>query len=372
MRAKGVLILVAVLAMALMGCGGSTVSDGGSAGDTAVFNMDFAVLQPEGEFFIGGAVFNDINGDDTLGTCEPGIEGVQVQLFTSEDNLLDSTTTDNAGQYAFAVTAVGDYRVVEIDPVGYVSVINSVHLLNVQENAIVNFADQTIDPSYSICGTVYNDADGSGGMDLGEEGMTGVTVTLSGDRYTVTKAAGIYAFAVTTAGSYTVSVVEPEGYVSTTPNPADVLVADSDVVQNFGLSAYIEVPVDVKPGSDVNPVNLKSNGVLPVAIMGKEDFDVTIIDPETLQLNGVAPLRWSIEDICSKDEDEENPLVTDDIMLPDGLDDLTLKFETQAIAATLGDPQRGDTLPLYLSGETFEGVAVTGEEWILIVSVPKE
>jgi hypothetical protein len=364
MKTKTIWILVAILTVAVVACGGLSSDETASGGDTIVFDVDFAILQAEGEYIIGGVVFNDINGDDVMGTCEPGIEGVMVQLLTSEDIVLDSTATDNTGYYAFAVTTTGDYRVEEIDPAGYISIINSVHLLDVQQNVTVNFADQTTDPSYSICGTVFGDADGDGVMDGDESGMPGVTVTLSGDGYVVTNVLGIYAFAVTTTGPYTVSAVEPEGYQSTTENPVDILVSDSDVVVDFGLRQYMDVPVDVKPGSDINPVNLKSNGVLPVAIMGGEDLDVTIIDPETIRLNGVAPLRWSIEDVCCDDPDETE--------MPDGYDDLTMKFETQEIAATLGEPARGDVLPLYMSGETFESVAFTGEEWILIVSVPKE
>ena len=40
----------------------------------------------------------------------------------------------------------------------------------------------------------------------------------------------------------------------------------------------IEVFVDIKPGSCPNPLNTGSKGVLPVAIAGTVDFDVTVID----------------------------------------------------------------------------------------------
>ena len=54
----------------------------------------------------------------------------------------------------------------------------------------------------------------------------------------------------------------------------------------------IEVPVDIKPTSCPNPLNPKSNGVVPVAILGTADFDVSQIDPASILLEGVAPLRW--------------------------------------------------------------------------------
>jgi len=43
-----------------------------------------------------------------------------------------------------------------------------------------------------------------------------------------------------------------------------------------------EVQIDIKPGSDPNSVNPRSNGVIPVAILGTDDFDPTQVDTETL------------------------------------------------------------------------------------------
>jgi len=44
----------------------------------------------------------------------------------------------------------------------------------------------------------------------------------------------------------------------------------------------LEVQIDIKPGSDPNSVNPRSNGVIPVAILGADDFDPTQVDPDTL------------------------------------------------------------------------------------------
>ena len=107
-----------------------------------------------------------------------------------------------------------------------------------------------------------------------------------------------------------------------------------------------------------------------MAILGSGDLDVTTIDPATILLNGVSPLRWSIEDICCQIDDTVTEC-DEDMDYPDGYDDLMLKFETQEIAATLGDPVRGDTVPLYLSGELFDQTNFVGEEFVLIVQVPK-
>ena len=51
-----------------------------------------------------------------------------------------------------------------------------------------------------------------------------------------------------------------------------------DMVYAPRLRAYI----DIKPGSFPNSINLKNEGVIPVAVLGSANFDVTQIDPATL------------------------------------------------------------------------------------------
>ncbi len=44
----------------------------------------------------------------------------------------------------------------------------------------------------------------------------------------------------------------------------------------------VEVEIDIKPGSDTNPINKAGRGLIPVAILGSETFDVTDVDVTTL------------------------------------------------------------------------------------------
>lgn len=56
------------------------------------------------------------------------------------------------------------------------------------------------------------------------------------------------------------------------------------------------VTLEIRPGSDDNPVSASEQGLLPVAILGSNDLDVTTIDPSTLQLAGVdLALRGSVK-----------------------------------------------------------------------------
>lgn len=48
------------------------------------------------------------------------------------------------------------------------------------------------------------------------------------------------------------------------------------------------VGIDVRPGSTPNPVNLRGNGVIPVAILSTAGFDATAIDPATLLVGDAA------------------------------------------------------------------------------------
>lgn len=59
------------------------------------------------------------------------------------------------------------------------------------------------------------------------------------------------------------------------------------------------VTIDIKPGSDKNPVNPRSKGVLPVAILSDEDFDARDVDGTTVTLAGVAPAHGAghLEDV---------------------------------------------------------------------------
>ena len=141
----------------------------------------------------------------------------------------------------------------------------------------------------------------------------------------------------------------------------------------------VPVAMDIKPGSCPNPLNVKSQGVLPVAILGTEDFDVTQVDPATVKLEDVAPLRWAIEDVATPSE-ECNTLG------PDGYLDLTLKFDTKEMLGklnlstsdlvdeseiVLSDLEDGDCPTLTLTGYLYDGTPIRGEDTVLIIKKGK-
>ena len=128
----------------------------------------------------------------------------------------------------------------------------------------------------------------------------------------------------------------------------------------------IEVAVDIEPGSCPNPVNVKSKGVLPVAILGTEDVNVIDIVIASIRLAdpNVAPIRNSYEDVAAPVFDANDCNCTTDG--PDGFLDLTLKFETQRIVEAIGDVNHGDILTLMLTGVLFDETPIEGADCVII------
>lgn len=107
------------------------------------------------------------------------------------------------------------------------------------------------------------------------------------------------------------------------------------------VEAVDPVKVDIKPTSCPNPFNLKQKGVIPAAILGSENFDVTRVLPETVKLEGdCEAVRWNFEDVATPyDADFSEPPLENECTRAgaDGWDDMTVKFDSQCVAQTQGE-----------------------------------
>ncbi|MEA3548490.1 MAG: hypothetical protein U9R66_12595 [Thermodesulfobacteriota bacterium] len=114
----------------------------------------------------------------------------------------------------------------------------------------------------------------------------------------------------------------------------------------------VSVYLDIKPGGCPTPINVGSKGVLPVAVLGTNDFDVTTIDPQSISLAGVSPLRWEMEDVATPYAINVDECNIDDCheLTSDGYVDLTLKFDSQEIYAAIGEVYDRKCLILELTG----------------------
>jgi hypothetical protein len=135
---------------------------------------------------------------------------------------------------------------------------------------------------------------------------------------------------------------------------------------------------DIKSGFCPNPFNTTRKGVLPVAVLGIENFDVTSVDPATVRLtregyeDGVSPLRGSYEDVATPFEGE---ICECHDLNGDGYMDLTLKFKTQEVkdALDLSD-ESGNTIPLLITGnltEEADGTPIEGFDCIWVLAGKK-
>ena len=108
-----------------------------------------------------------------------------------------------------------------------------------------------------------------------------------------------------------------------------------------------QVQIDIKPGSDPNPVNPRSNGVIPVAVLGSTDFDAMQVDFSTVTFgpDGATPAHdGHVED------------VNDDSIM-----DMMFHFKTQETGIVCGDTEAT------LTGETFDETQFTGTDTIKTV-----
>lgn len=146
----------------------------------------------------------------------------------------------------------------------------------------------------------------------------------------------------------------------------------------LAIPANPEVPVDIKPQSCPNPINIKNgkNRILPVAVLGTSGFDVTRIEPSSIMLEGVAPLRWSLKDVATPFEPftGKGDITDCNNMGPDGFLDLNLKFSTNELVQTLElllgrELEDGEDMVLRLIGnlkEKFGRAQFVGEDVVVI------
>jgi hypothetical protein len=140
-------------------------------------------------------------------------------------------------------------------------------------------------------------------------------------------------------------------------------------------SIGLVVPMDIKPTSCPNPFNIKlidepenaksnKGGILPVALLGTEFLDVNDIDPASLLLEGVAPVRYAYEDVTTPVEGDDCECTT---LGADGYTDLTLKFQVRDISAVIAGAAPGSVLELKLTGQLLDGTPfeTTDCVWIL-------
>ena len=116
------------------------------------------------------------------------------------------------------------------------------------------------------------------------------------------------------------ATAEPNPYVNVatvTASDGVTTYTDSDAA-NYNGVAPESVEIDIKPGSDPNSINLKSKGVVPVALLSTEAFDATTVDASTVTFG---PGEATMDHNSAHLEDVDG----------DGIVDMVLHFRTQEL-----------------------------------------
>ncbi|MEK7264115.1 MAG: SdrD B-like domain-containing protein [Bacteroidota bacterium] len=194
---------------------------------------------------ITGKLFNDTNGNGTLDGGETGLQNWKIKLSGAKS---DSVVTDVNGNYTFANLFTGSYTVSEVLQSGWTQSMPvapgtySLAIVSGSNFSSKNFGNYQVG---SISGMKFNDINGNGAKDAGENGIANWKIKLSGAKTdsVVTDGSGNYSFINLNAGSYTVSEVSQSGWLQTfPPNPGVYSVAIASgsnfTSKNFGNFQY--------------------------------------------------------------------------------------------------------------------------------------
>jgi len=278
----------------------------------------YITILPTGS--IGDYVWNDVNGNGVQDAAEPGMEGIVVNLFTAEGDLVDNVSTLSDGSYLFEDLAPFISYYVEFELGAYAGQLswtqkdatNDASDSDVNQNGIgpvvyleplqnITNYDAGLAQYSAISGLAWHDLDGNGVQDVGEEFIAGVNVYLYDNTgavvdQTITNPNGGYLFTNHPAGMYYVEFETPVDYSDVTfDNVGSDDEIDSDVTQanGYGSTSWFEL----MPGQGYNHVDAGYYKCVSIGEVTWCDYNFNdIFDDGENGVNGLLVNIWRLQD----------------------------------------------------------------------------
>ena len=155
-----------------------------------------------------------------------------------------------------------------------------------------------------------------------------------------------YGYLDTPVGNQDITVLSSYGVVGGSEYKwSDLWFSFNDITTQPKSAQVTQVVIDIKPGDYPNSINLRSKGLVPVAVLSTEDFDASSVNPDTVQLASASATRWIIKDVDG-----------------DGNNDMLIFFRTEELTGL-----SGNSTDAILTGNTFDGTPFEGTDSVNIV-----
>jgi len=215
-------------------------------------NANFCLTTEDQFGDITGCIFSDTNCNGVNEEGEPGIIGNNVYLSDEFGNILQTTSTDDNGNFTFENIIYGEYAVLITGGLdGYVACSAESFDVLLDDNYTGKLSYCFSPPSGNgdtgvISGTVFADVDGGCVHGAGDEDLSGIEVILlsvDGTKIiTETNENGEYTFVDLPPGTYTIVVgIGPDGYVLNGLSAINVLLDEGEVSGGHDFCFTFEV-----------------------------------------------------------------------------------------------------------------------------------